>query len=89
MVIPPLMVSTESLNRILGVVVYLFMIVVTVLTIYPFLNVLAISFNDSVDTIRGGITIWPRQFIGKHRAADQTRYGANDGPQKGDLESSD
>lgn len=53
-------------DRILEVVVYLFMIVVTVLTIYPFLNVLAISFNDSVDTIRGGITIWPRQFTLKN-----------------------
>ncbi|MEK5235607.1 carbohydrate ABC transporter permease [Paenibacillus sp. FSL L8-0470] len=49
-------------DRILEVIVYLSMIVVTILTIYPFLNVLAISFNDSVDTVRGGITIWPRQF---------------------------
>ncbi|AWB45538.1 sugar ABC transporter permease [Paenibacillus sp. CAA11] len=53
-------------DRILEVVVYLSMIVVTVLTIYPFLNVLALSFNDSVDTIRGGITIWPRQFTWKN-----------------------
>lgn len=30
--------------------------------LYPFLNVLAISFNDSVDTVRGGISIFPRQF---------------------------
>lgn len=49
-------------DRILEVIVYVSMAVVTILTIYPFLNVLAISFNDSVDTIRGGITIWPRQF---------------------------
>ncbi|GGG08834.1 sugar ABC transporter permease [Paenibacillus albidus] len=49
-------------DRILEVIVYLSMIVVTILTIYPFLNVLAISFNDSVDTVRGGITIWPRRF---------------------------
>jgi len=54
--------SKSPLDRMLEVFVYLSMIVVTVLTIYPFLNVLAISFNDSVDTVRGGITIWPRQF---------------------------
>ncbi|MFB5678657.1 carbohydrate ABC transporter permease [Paenibacillus terreus] len=40
----------------------LFMIMVLVITLYPFLNVLAISFNNSMDTVRGGIYIWPRQF---------------------------
>ncbi|WP_310832085.1 carbohydrate ABC transporter permease [Paenibacillus pedocola] len=49
-------------DRFLEIIVYVSMIVVTVLTIYPFLNVLAISLNDSVDTVRGGITVWPRQF---------------------------
>lgn len=49
-------------DRILEVVVYLAIMVVTVITIYPFLNVLAISLNDSVDTVRGGITVWPRKF---------------------------
>ncbi|MCM3632325.1 carbohydrate ABC transporter permease [Paenibacillus camelliae] len=38
------------------------MIVVGIVTLYPFLNVLAISFNDSVDTVRGGISIYPREF---------------------------
>ncbi|UOK61178.1 carbohydrate ABC transporter permease [Paenibacillus sp. OVF10] len=42
--------------------VYLFIGIVTIATLYPFLNVLAISFNDSVDTVRGGISIFPRQF---------------------------
>lgn len=41
---------------------YIVMIFAAVITLYPFLNVLAISFNDSVDTIRGGIHIWPRVF---------------------------
>ncbi|NQX45447.1 carbohydrate ABC transporter permease [Paenibacillus tritici] len=54
--------SKSTQDRILAFVVYLSMIVVTVLTIYPFLNVLAISLNNSVDTVRGGITIWPREF---------------------------
>lgn len=38
------------------------MILVLIVTLYPFLNVLAISFNDSSDTVRGGITIFPRVF---------------------------
>jgi putative aldouronate transport system permease protein len=40
----------------------IFMLTVVVLTVYPFLNVLALSFNDSLDTVKGGIHIWPREF---------------------------
>ena len=40
----------------------LFMLILTVLVIYPFLNSLAISLNDSLDTARGGISIVPRIF---------------------------
>lgn len=40
----------------------LFMLVVIVLTLYPFLHVLAISLNNAVDTARGGLTIFPRDF---------------------------
>lgn len=39
-----------------------FMLLVMVVTLYPFLNVLAIALNDSTDTVRGGITIFPRKF---------------------------
>ncbi|RKP57389.1 carbohydrate ABC transporter permease [Cohnella endophytica] len=42
------------------------MILVTVATLYPFLNVLALSFNDSTDSVRGGITIFPREFTLKN-----------------------
>lgn len=31
-------------------------------TIYPFLNLLAVSLNDSLDTLRGGIYLLPRMF---------------------------
>nr|WP_159884751.1 carbohydrate ABC transporter permease [Paenibacillus puerhi] len=41
---------------------YLFMIAVGVVTLYPFWNVLAISLNDATDTVRGGIYLWPRSF---------------------------
>lgn len=38
------------------------MTMVLVVTLYPFLNVLAISLNNSADTVRGGIYLWPREF---------------------------
>ncbi|MCJ7840163.1 carbohydrate ABC transporter permease [Lederbergia sp. NSJ-179] len=41
---------------------YTFLIIVMIVTLYPFLNVLAISLNESTDTVRGGIYIWPREF---------------------------
>ncbi|NLK21969.1 MAG: carbohydrate ABC transporter permease [Epulopiscium sp.] len=41
---------------------YLFMVIVLIVTLYPFLNVLAISLNESADATRGGIHIWPRKF---------------------------
>lgn len=38
------------------------LLLIALATIYPFLNVLAISFNEANDTIRGGITVFPRKF---------------------------
>lgn len=35
---------------------------VIIITLYPFLNILAISLNDATDTARGGLHIFPRQF---------------------------
>ncbi|MEK3982764.1 carbohydrate ABC transporter permease [Paenibacillus sp. FSL K6-3166] len=53
-------------DRIFDLVVYIAITVVTIVTLYPFLNVLAISFNDSTDSIKGGITIYPRVFTLKN-----------------------
>lgn len=36
------------------------LLLLVVVTLYPFLNTLAISLNDSQDSIRGGIRLWPR-----------------------------
>lgn len=44
------------------VAIYVFMIFVLIVTLYPFLNVLAISFNDSLDTVKGSNFIIPRKF---------------------------
>ncbi|GAE31017.1 carbohydrate ABC transporter permease [Halalkalibacter hemicellulosilyticus] len=40
----------------------IFMILLCVVMLYPFLNTLAISLNDASDSIRGGIYLWPREF---------------------------
>ena len=34
----------------------------TLATLYPILNTLAVSFNDGLDTLRGGIHLVPREF---------------------------
>lgn len=44
------------------VIVTLLMTIVLIITMYPFLQVVAISFNDATDTVRGGIHIIPRKF---------------------------
>lgn len=40
----------------------LFFVVVIFITLYPFINVLAISFNDATDTLRGSNMLIPRVF---------------------------
>jgi len=40
----------------------LFLLLLSFITLYPFWNTIAISFNDAMDSIRGGINFWPRQF---------------------------
>ncbi|HWO54364.1 MAG TPA: carbohydrate ABC transporter permease [Paenibacillus cookii] len=39
-----------------------FMVLLVVVTLYPFLNTIVVSFNAGNDTIRGGLYLWPRQF---------------------------
>lgn len=38
------------------------LILLVIVTVYPFINQLAISLNDSTDAIKGGIYLWPRKF---------------------------
>ncbi|WP_440119675.1 carbohydrate ABC transporter permease [Paenibacillus sp. QZ-Y1] len=38
------------------------MLLVMVVTLYPFLNTIAVSFNNGLDTIRGGVYLWPREW---------------------------
>lgn len=44
----------------------IFMIIFVVITLYPVLNTLAISLNDGIDALRGGIYLIPRKFTFKN-----------------------
>ncbi|HHU61745.1 MAG: carbohydrate ABC transporter permease [Bacillota bacterium] len=49
-------------DTIIDIVVYVSLIFLIIVTLYPFLNTLAVSFNDALDSSRGGIYLWPRKF---------------------------
>ena len=40
----------------------IFLVLFVIITLYPVLNTVAISFNDGIDAVRGGIHLWPRIF---------------------------
>lgn len=44
----------------------IFMAIFLVVTMYPILNTIAVSFNDGMDSVRGGIHLWPRVFTLKN-----------------------
>jgi len=49
------------------------------ITLFPVLNTVAISFNDGIDAVRGGIGLWPRQFsieAYKSLLSDKLTYNA-------------
>ena len=55
------------------------LIVLMFLTLYPVLNTVAISFNDGIDAVRGGIGLWPRVFsveAYKSLLSDKLTYNA-------------
>jgi len=53
-------ISANAENIIFDTINTIVMLFVCVVTLYPFINTIAISFNDSTDAIRGGIYLWPR-----------------------------
>jgi len=42
--------------------IYLSLIFLIIVTLYPFLNTVAVSFNEGLDSLKGGIYLWPREF---------------------------
>ncbi|MGG6312587.1 carbohydrate ABC transporter permease [Paenibacillus macerans] len=49
-------------DKTLSAVIYALLIVLGFAAFYPFWNAAVISFNSGSDTMRGGITFWPRAF---------------------------
>lgn len=54
--------KTKTSDMIFHIVNAIIMITICVVTLYPVLNTLAISFNDGVDAVRGGVHLIPRMF---------------------------
>ncbi|KWX85098.1 sugar ABC transporter permease [Paenibacillus riograndensis] len=58
--------GTKGSSRIEPVIFHtintIFMLFVVTVTLYPFLQTLAVSFNDGSDTLAGGIYLWPRAW---------------------------
>lgn len=58
--------KTSIWDKVFVVCNTLFMIAFVIITLYPVLNTLAISFNDGTDALRGGIYLIPRKFTLKN-----------------------
>ena len=58
--------KTSIWDRVFVVCNTIFMIAFVIITLYPVLNTLAISFNDGTDALRGGIYLIPRKFTLKN-----------------------
>ncbi len=52
--------TEKTTNMIFDIVKNIVLLCLLVITLYPFLNIIAVSFNDAQDSIRGGIKLWPR-----------------------------
>lgn len=53
---------TQVSDSVFNIFNFLVLGLLVVVTVYPFWNTIAISFNDGLDSIRGGIRLWPRKF---------------------------
>ncbi|MGB8451042.1 MAG: carbohydrate ABC transporter permease [Anaerocolumna sp.] len=49
-------------NFIYTLIIGLILTAFVIVTIYPILNTLAISFNNALDALRGGVYLWPRKW---------------------------
>lgn len=55
-------IKTSTASKIFDVCNVLFMLLFAFIMIYPFWNQLVISFNEGSDTVKGGLSFWPRTF---------------------------
>ena len=59
-------VSKPISDKIFGIFVVVFLTLFVAITLYPVINTVALSFNDGIDAVRGGIYLWPRKFSMKN-----------------------
>ena len=55
-----MILKKKASDYVLDIFIYVFMVCLILMVLYPFVNALAISFNDAEDTTRGGVGLWPR-----------------------------
>lgn len=58
----PLAKNRSTSDLIFDILIYSSLIFLFIITLYPFINVIAISLNDALDSNRGGIYFLPRKF---------------------------
>ena len=58
--------KTSAADKAFTIFNTILMVAFVVITLYPVLNTLAISLNDGIDTVRGGIYLFPRKFTLKN-----------------------
>lgn len=55
-------IRTTAGDRVFMIVTYTLLALMAIVTLYPFWNVLVLALNDPLDTLRGGVYLWPRKF---------------------------
>lgn len=55
-------VRKSTSDIVFEIIVVVFMVCFVTITLYPVINTIALSFNDGIDAVRGGIYLWPRKF---------------------------
>ena len=58
----PFYIKQTRAGKFFDILNAVFMFCFLIVVIYPFINVLAISFNNGQDAVKGGIYLWPRKF---------------------------
>lgn len=58
----PLYINQSFAGRVFDVFNGFFLFLTAAAMVYPFVNTLAVSFNDGMDAVRGGVYLWPRKF---------------------------
>ena len=56
------MLRMSTGDKAMSITIYVLLTILAFVTFYPFWNALVISLNSGMDTMKGGITFWPREF---------------------------